>query len=213
MISMPAMKACLFKEQQPGKETQKEILNAMHRKRSTIEHMEIDGHCARRDSCTCQHDVNNTGTGRRRRSRSQFKTRRHSQGDGRKRRHQRKRTQRYKSVRKVKPTGRRSTMNLDDCTLKKELRHMAMAKNESRLTPEKGAKNDKRHQDVRGMKPEILDGHLLACVSSLPLFLVSVTALCHIACRTAHAQQLKKKQLGLHSLPERAIWRSVGSSR
>ena len=49
-ISMPATNAGLFKGQQPGKETQEELLKPMHRKRSNIEQMEIVVNGPRKDT-------------------------------------------------------------------------------------------------------------------------------------------------------------------
>ena len=87
-ISMPATNAGLFKEQQPGKETQEEIPKPMHRKRSNIEQMKIVVNGPRKDN-VCEEiravsstDVKKKGTEKRRRSRSESETRRHSEEDG-----------------------------------------------------------------------------------------------------------------------------------
>ena len=70
--------------------------------------------------------------------------------------------------------------------------------------PETGAENDKRHQDVRGMKLEILHGHLPCVCVVAPLFLVSLIALCPIACRTAHAQPSPKNKKSRALVPSGA---------
>ena len=50
------------------------------------------------------------------------------------------------------------------------------------------------HQDVRGMNPEILSGHLIVCVLLL-LFTRPATSHVTLACCTAHAQPSPKKRV------------------
>ena len=99
----------------------------------------------------------------------------------------------------------RGTINLDDCTDKNEIRHTTTAKNERGLTVARviQKRHDERfqapqafHQDVRGLKPEILSGHLVVYVLLLFFLCHSLhsTSHLHVALRTLNRLPTNKER-------------------